>query len=151
MNSPFFVSNRVLKIVFIIILSLLLRLVFSLFIDVDGIGDINGLGDQVFYLEGAKNIFDSGSYSVNGSLTYFRAPLYSYFISIFYSSNSSVWAQNIFVVQTLLTYLSSLLFSLAVSRGTELRLHCFGLRGFAPHFLLSRTDWFFKNHYILPS
>ena len=74
MNSPFFVSNRVLKIVFIIILSLLLRLVFSLFIDVDGIGDINGLGDQVFYLEGAKNIFDSGSYSVNGSLTYFRAP-----------------------------------------------------------------------------
>ena len=90
-------QHRFLKVVSVIIVSLFLRLLYSSFVDVSGIGDIDGLGDQVFYLEGAKGIFESGSYSYDGSPTYFRAPLYSYFISPLYSSSPLVWGRNIFL------------------------------------------------------
>ena len=109
-------QHRFLKVVSVIIVSLFLRLLYSSFVDVSGIGAIDGLGDQVFYFEGAKGIFESGSYSYDGSPTYFRAPLYSYFISPLYSSSPLVWGRNIFLLQSFLTYASSLFLRFAISR-----------------------------------
>lgn len=100
---------------FVVIFSIILRLLYSAFIDRTGIGDINGLGDQTFYLETAKSIVETSTYSIDNSYTYFRAPLYSYFISIVYNSNPSTWVWNIVLAQTLLTYCSSVLFSYAIS------------------------------------
>ena len=48
--------------------------------DVSGIGDIDGVGDQVFYLEGAKAIFESASYSYDGSLLIFEPTLFILYI-----------------------------------------------------------------------
>ena len=49
-------------------------------------------------------------------LLIFRAPLYSYFISPIYSPSSLVWGRNIFLLQSFLTYASSLFFSFVISR-----------------------------------
>ena len=116
MRAPSFIQHPCSKVVCVIIVSLFLRLLYSSFVDVSGIGDIDGVGDQVFYLEGAKAIFESASYSYDGSPTYFRAPLYSYFISPIYSPSSLVWGRNIFLLQSFLTYASSLFFSFVISR-----------------------------------
>ena len=74
MRAPSFIQHPCSKVVCVIIVSLFLRLLYSSFVDVSGIGDIDGVGDQVFYLEGAKAIFESASYSYDGSPTYFSSP-----------------------------------------------------------------------------
>ena len=104
------------KALFIVMVCILLRHFFSFFIDPSEIGDITSRGDQVFYLEGAKSLFETGSYSIGSRPTFYRAPLYSYVISFLYSSNSFVWARNIYWLQASFNVFSSLLFCLSISR-----------------------------------
>ena len=97
----------------ILLLSIAIRIFYSSLTDYSGLGP-SGQGDQHYYFSTALSIRESTQYLYNGIDSFYRPPLYSYFISLFYSQQDSTWVRNIVFAQSLLTYASSGCFFIAL-------------------------------------
>jgi len=105
--------NKFICLLLILLLSIVIRIFYSSLVDYSVLGP-SGLGDQHFYYSTAFSIRESGSYAYDGLDAFYRPPLYSYFISLFYSPRDSAWVRNVLFAQSLLTYASSACFFFAL-------------------------------------
>lgn len=96
-------QKKYIWILLILLLSIALWIFYSSLIDFSGLGS-SGLGDQHFYFSTALSIRESGRCSYNGIDTFYRPPLYSYFISLFYIIHDNTWGHNVLFAQSVLTY-----------------------------------------------
>jgi len=105
--------NKFICLLLILLLSIVIRIFYSSLVDYSVLGP-SGLGDQHFYYSTAFSIRESGRYAYDGLDAFYRPPLYSYFISLFYSPRDSAWVRNVLFAQSLLTYASSACFFFAL-------------------------------------